>query len=109
MKFFFDNNLPPRIARAVHQLVDKPHEAVHLVDKFHAPSVADVEWLRTLGREAKAMVADRHESGQIAGTWLSLLEETVRPRGRSRKSSGFSDLRDVTGPKVARLDGVASP
>lgn len=51
MKFFFDHNLPPRIARALHELSkDDGHSVVANRDKFD-PRTPDVEWIRVLGEE----------------------------------------------------------
>ncbi len=49
MKFFFDNCISPKLARALNLLCPE-HEIKHLRDKFHA-SVKDVEWIVKLGEE----------------------------------------------------------
>ncbi|HEY8900756.1 MAG TPA: hypothetical protein VIM61_10125 [Chthoniobacterales bacterium] len=50
MRFFLDNNLPPRVARALHCLLQPKDSATHLKDRF-APDVTDVEWLTALAEE----------------------------------------------------------
>lgn len=50
MRFFLDNNLPPRVARALHCLLTPMHSAVHLKERF-VPDIADVDWLDALADE----------------------------------------------------------
>lgn len=50
MRFFFDNNIALRIARAMHQLVHPTHEAAHLREKFDR-ATPDTEWITTLAEE----------------------------------------------------------
>ena len=50
MRFFFDNNLPPRLAKAIQALVATEHEVTHLRDRFSADT-PDVTWLNALGAE----------------------------------------------------------
>lgn len=47
MKFFFDENLPKRLANAIAAL-DNQHEIKHIVDNDWA-GAKDVDWLRRLG------------------------------------------------------------
>lgn len=42
MKLLFDNNLSPRVARAIHQLIEPDSRAVALRDKFDA-TTPDIE------------------------------------------------------------------
>jgi len=51
LKFFFDNNLSPYLAEAIHLLSSQDgHEVVHMRDKFpHNPP--DSEWIAQLGDE----------------------------------------------------------
>lgn len=61
MKFFFDNHLPPSLARALHLLsFDEGHSVEHLRDKF-LPSITDVDWIKALGIEGGWIIvtADR--------------------------------------------------
>lgn len=51
MKFFFDNNLAPHLARAMHELVQvNGHSVVHLCDKFER-SATDATWINALASE----------------------------------------------------------
>lgn len=53
MRFFFDNCVPPALARAVHELASRDHhEVVSLRDHPKLePSTPDPEWLNVLGEE----------------------------------------------------------
>ena len=51
MRFFFDNNLAPRLAHGFREFVAGEHEIIHLRDRFPA-ATADVEWMKTLASEA---------------------------------------------------------
>lgn len=50
MKFFFDNNLPPKLALALHELVRPEHEVIHLVNLF-APNAEDAHWMGVLATQ----------------------------------------------------------
>lgn len=50
MKFFFDNNLSPKLARGLDALVRPEHEVVHLKAKFPADA-SDIFWMRSLAKE----------------------------------------------------------
>lgn len=50
MRFFVDNCLAIRHARALNEMLKPEHEFKHLQDKFDA-GVKDVEWLTKLGEE----------------------------------------------------------
>ena len=50
MRFFFDNCLSPKLARAIHALVEPDHEVVPLRDIF-PPSTPDTDWIGTLASE----------------------------------------------------------
>lgn len=49
MRFFFDNNLPVRLTKALQALAPE-HEIIHLTDKF-AANTPDVDWMRGLAGE----------------------------------------------------------
>lgn len=58
MKFIFDNNLPPTLARGIGELskFDPDVKAViPLKDKF-APNTPDIVWLRSLAAEGEWIV-----------------------------------------------------
>lgn len=51
MRFFFDNNLAPRLAHGFKALALDQHEIIHLRDRFPA-SKPDVEWMKELAAES---------------------------------------------------------
>ncbi|HEY0434002.1 MAG TPA: DUF5615 family PIN-like protein [Chitinophagaceae bacterium] len=51
MKFFFDNNLAPKVARGLHAFVQPEHQVVHLKDRF-AASTEDEVWMKKLAEDA---------------------------------------------------------
>lgn len=50
MKLLFDNNVSPKVARAIGQLLDEGDVSVPLREKF-SQSTKDVEWITALGSE----------------------------------------------------------
>jgi hypothetical protein len=52
VKILFDNNISPKVARAINELRKSPHGdfAVALRDKFSA-STPDIQWITALGAE----------------------------------------------------------
>lgn len=50
MRFFFDNNLPPKLAKSLHVLVEPHHQVVHLKAKF-AANATDEAWMLDLAKE----------------------------------------------------------
>lgn len=50
MRFFFDNNLAPKLAKSLHVLVEPDHQVVHLKDRF-AANTPDSTWMGALSRE----------------------------------------------------------
>ncbi len=50
MKFFFDNNLSPKLAHGLHMMVEPDHQVFHLKDKF-PPNAEDVVWMQALAKE----------------------------------------------------------
>lgn len=51
MKFFVDNNLPPALSRALHELSKHDdHEIIHLRDRFPADT-SDADWMGALANE----------------------------------------------------------
>ena len=89
MKFFFDNNLPARLAKALNALAEPDHSVVHLKDRFSA-NTADEVWLSQLGseedwviisgdqrilknpHELKAWKAARHTTFFLKKAWMAL-------------------------------------
>jgi PIN like domain len=50
VRFFFDNNLSPKLAKSLNVLVAPDHEVVHLKEKFPANTPDDI-WMNGLARE----------------------------------------------------------
>lgn len=50
MKFFFDNNLAPKIARGLNEFVSPDHQVVHLKERFKADT-DDATWMKELAGE----------------------------------------------------------
>jgi predicted nuclease of predicted toxin-antitoxin system len=50
VRFFLDNCIAPRIARALHAASYPTHEVVHLQEKFPS-DMSDEEWFAKLGEE----------------------------------------------------------
>jgi PIN like domain len=55
VKFFLDNCLAIRHARALNEMVKPDHSFTHLQEKF-PPDTTDEEWIRTLGNEGEWIV-----------------------------------------------------
>jgi predicted nuclease of predicted toxin-antitoxin system len=55
VKFFFDNNLAPRIAKALNILVSPEHQVIHLKDLFPADT-DDVVWMEKLAKEKDLII-----------------------------------------------------
>jgi len=50
VKFFFDNQLAPKLAKGLHQFVQPNHEVHHLKEKF-PPNAEDEHWMKQLADE----------------------------------------------------------
>ncbi len=55
VRFFLDNQLSPKIARALHQLLFPEHSAHHLKDHFPANS-SDEFWMSELGKQSNWVI-----------------------------------------------------
>jgi len=51
VKFFLDNNISPKVARALNHLLNPDHSAHHLKDEY-APNTPDEVWMTDLGKKA---------------------------------------------------------
>lgn len=62
MKIMIDNDLPPRLAKALHVIFsDDGDQVISLRDKFSRSNLTDEEWIKALGREGNwaVMSADQ--------------------------------------------------
>jgi hypothetical protein len=119
MRFFLDNCLAVRHARALNEMVKPHHTFEHLQDKFSADT-KDEEWIRALGREGGWIVISGdyrigksaherrawHESGLtvffLSKGWTDtlplqqhsklalVLDDIVAHAERARSGSGFT-------------------
>lgn len=55
MKFFFDNNLAPKIAKGLNGFVSPDHKVIHLKEQFPG-STDDVDWMRKLDQEEDLII-----------------------------------------------------
>jgi predicted nuclease of predicted toxin-antitoxin system len=55
VRFFLDNNLSPKIARALDCLTQPKHSVRHLRDLF-APETQDVTWMQELARQGSWII-----------------------------------------------------
>jgi len=119
MKFFLDNCLAIRHARALNEMEKPEHNFIHLQDKFSAET-KDEDWIRALGSEGDWIVisgdyrigkspherAAWHESGLtvffLSKGWTNIpprlqhskltlvLDAIIEHAGKSAAGSGFS-------------------
>jgi hypothetical protein len=50
VKFFFDNNLAPKIAKGLNGFVSPDHQVIHLKERFPS-STDDVDWMKQIAQE----------------------------------------------------------
>ena len=55
MKFFFDNNLAPKIAKGLNGFVSPLHQVIHLKERFPA-NTDDIGWMNQLAREEDLII-----------------------------------------------------
>jgi len=55
VKFFFDNNLAPRLAKGLNEFVQPEHKILHLKEKFPA-NVEDERWMTELAGEERWII-----------------------------------------------------
>ncbi|MCL1481160.1 hypothetical protein MIH18_13305 [Marinobacter sp. M3C] len=61
MKFLLDNNLPPALARALHELSEpEGHTVIHLSQKF-SRDTPDIEWINILKAEGGWVVVSQDQ------------------------------------------------
>jgi len=51
VRFFFDNNLPRRLAAAMGMLAEFDGDEIRHLQDRHRPDAPDTEWLESLGHE----------------------------------------------------------
>ena len=91
MKFFFDNCISPKLARAIHELAQPEHEVVALRDKF-SEDVIDAVWIPALAQE---------------GDWV-IVSGDLRIRTRPRERELWKAAKLTTffmAKNFVRLDG----
>jgi hypothetical protein len=61
VRFFFDNNLAPKLAHGLSRMAEPENRVIHLTDMFPA-NVEDVAWMRALAKESDwaIVTADIH-------------------------------------------------
>lgn len=65
-KVLFDHNMPPRLARALHELIKaEGHEAYSLREKF-AANISDIDYFNQLGRDWIVVSKDLQNSRKKA-------------------------------------------
>lgn len=104
-----DNDLPPRLARALHLIFeDDGDEVVALRDKFKRENLTDEEWITALGREGNWAVlsADRRIAKQRPSRELFIgaglvgfffppsLQKQTLAKQTARVLTVWQDLRD---------------
>ena len=90
----FDHNLSPRIARAIHVLVEPEDTVIALREKF-SPDVTDLDWIGTLGHEGGWVV--------LSGDRRISRNRAEREAWRSSKLTGFFLSKGLQKAPVLRL------
>lgn len=81
MRFFFDNQLSPHLARAIRALAQPDGQEIwHLRDKF-PPSTKDLEWIGVLAQEGEWII--------ISGDLDIIRTRAERPIWKSAGLTGF--------------------
>lgn len=81
MKCVFDNNLPPKLARALNELEGKNGiEVIHLREAFPA-NTDDITWINALGKESDCFVVTK--------------DRNIRKNPHERKAWQESGLRII--------------
>ncbi len=55
MKFFFDNNLAPKLARGLNAFVQPEHQVLHLKERFPG-NTEDSAWMKALAQEQELVI-----------------------------------------------------
>jgi hypothetical protein len=115
LKFFFDNNLSPYIARALHVL-NQPigHSVVALRDKF-PQNVSDIEWIEGLAKEGDwvAFTADYDivRQGAIKVAWkkAGLVGFVLRPAWKDFPPIAQASKLLARWPQILEQAKLAAP
>lgn len=109
MKVMVDNDLPPRLAKALHLIFEADgDEVVALRDKFGRANLKDEEWIGALGREGRWAVlsADRQiakrrpsrdlfiAAGLVGFFFPASLQKDALHRQAARVMILWPDIRD---------------
>ncbi len=92
MKFHFDNNLSPYLARGIHALSTiHDVEVVHHRDKFADAAIPDAEWIAQLGEEGDWSIVSQDRFAKN-----SLEREALRQSGLTAfiLAKGWSNLTE---------------
>lgn len=89
-----DNNLPPRVARAINSIVEPEDTVIALRDKF-PPGTADVDWIDALGREGGWVV--------VSGDRRISRNRAEREAWRASKLTGFFLSKGLQKASVFKL------
>jgi IS1 family transposase len=108
VKFFFDNNLAPKIAKGLNGFVFPDHQVIHLKERFPA-TTDDVQWMRELAQvvnllcESMGVRAIQRFTGLHQETILNILETA------GQKAAAFMDakIRNLQAKHV-QTDEIAS-
>lgn len=66
VKVIFDHNMPPRIARALHEIVQFDGHETHALKDLFPVSISDIEYFSTLGRDWIVISKDLQNSKKKA-------------------------------------------
>jgi len=94
LKVLFDNNLPPRIARAINAIVEPEDTVIALREKF-SPDATDVEWITALGQEGGWVV--------VSGDRRISKNRAEREAWRASKLTGFFLSKGLQKASVFKL------
>lgn len=75
MKFFFDNNVSPKLAGAM-KCLEGDEAVLHLTDRY-APDTPDEEWLEFIGREGIVLISRDRMIRKRAGEFLTFRRHKV--------------------------------
>jgi len=119
LRFLLDNNLPPALARALHELIyhssNEAHSVVALKDKFPA-NTCDEEWIQALADEGDWVVIshDKFNKGlerevlRRAGLKVFMLNKSWGPHKFWDKAHQLVRWWPAIVAQAERLEGAAA-